>query len=120
MTTKGTVYALLTEVSVIQVPDNDIPEEQIDEWYHAENITKNTIIEYLADSFICVTKPEYTAKDILKNLDAIYECKSLATQLAFRKILLSLKLEGDKLLIRHFTNFENLITELIAASEKLK
>lgn len=46
---------------------------------NSENIAINTITEYLANSFIEFVKSEYTAKDILKSLNAIYERKSLAT-----------------------------------------
>lgn len=59
-------------------------------------------------------------REILQNLDAIYERKSLVTQLALQKKLLSLKLQGDTPLVKHFAIFDDLITELTAADARLE
>ena len=53
-------------------------------------------------------------------MDSIYGSKSLATQLALRKRLLRLKLQGDIPLIKHFTIFYYLIIELLSAGAKLE
>lgn len=116
---KFRIRSLLTELDVIKVIDQTIPEKLTDEWNKAERIAKSVIVEYLRDSFLGFVKTDNTASDVLKSLDAIYERKSLATQLAIRKKLLSLKLQGDTPLINHFTVFDDLITELLAAGARL-
>lgn len=75
---KFRLRALLTELNVIKVID----EEVTDQWMAAERTAKNVIVEYLADSFLTFAKTDNTAKDIFLNLDRLYERKSLATQLA--------------------------------------
>ena len=62
---------------------------------------------------------EDTSRNILQKLDAIYERKSLATQLAVEKKLLSLKFKGDTPLTRHFIDFDEMVVELQAAGAKL-
>lgn len=117
---KFRIRSLLTELDVIKVIDETIPAELTDEWNKAERIAKSVIVEYLSDSFLGFATSENTARDILTSLDVLYERKSVASQLALRKKLLSLKLQGDTPLIKHFTLFEDLITELVAAGAKLE
>lgn len=57
--------------------------------------------------------------EIITSLDSIYERKSTATQLVCRKRLLSLKLEGNTQLITHFSMFDEILTELLAAGAKM-
>ena len=75
---KFRIRALLSELDVIKVLDCEIPKTPSDEWNMAERIAKSGIVEYLSDSFLGFAKVECTAKEILQNLDAIYERKSLA------------------------------------------
>ena len=114
------VRGLMSELDVINVIDEEVPENLTVEWMRAERIAKNTIVEYLADSFLVFASTASTAKEIFKNLNTIYQRKSLATQLAVRKQLLTLKLQGDTPLVRHFMIFDDLITELSVAGSKLE
>ncbi|CAH0564599.1 unnamed protein product [Brassicogethes aeneus] len=114
------IRAILSELDVIKVIDSETPDPLTDEWIKSERIAKSMLVEYLADSFLGFAKEDSTTKEILQNLDTIYERKSLATQLALRKKLLSLKLQGDTSLIQHFTMFDDLVGELLAAGAKLE
>ncbi|CAD7087797.1 unnamed protein product [Hermetia illucens] len=108
-----------TELNVVQVVDSEVPDEITEEWKIAERTAKSVIVEYLSDSFLSFAKEEHTTKEIISDLDAIYGRKSVATQLALRKKLLSLKLQGDTKLIKHFTNFDDIIRDMLAAGAKL-
>ncbi|CAD7085369.1 unnamed protein product [Hermetia illucens] len=101
---KFRIRALLTELNVVQVVDSEVPDEITEEWKIAERTAKSE---------------ENTTKEIISDLDAMYERKSVATQLALRKKLLSLKLQGDTKLIKHFTNFDDIIRDMLAAGAKL-
>lgn len=116
---KFRIRALLCEMDVIKVIDDD-PKKECSIWEKNNRIAKSVIVEYLADSYLGFAQEESTASEILKRLDALYERKSIATQLALRKKLLTLKLQGDVTLIKHFTTFDELITELLAAGAKLE
>lgn len=111
---------LLNELNVLKVIDEEPPAEPDELFTRMQKIAKNTLIEYLSDSLLGIIKEEFSAKDIFQKLDTIYERKSIATQLALRKRLLNLKLEGDTSLIKHFQIFDDLIVELIAAGAKLE
>lgn len=116
---KFRVKSLLTELNIIKVIESEIPCDPSDEWHKNNNTAKSVIIDYLGDSFLGFAKGPTSAREIFQKLDEIYERKSLATQLALRKRLLTLKLQGDISLLQHFTNFDDIITELIAAGAKL-
>lgn len=116
---KFRIRALLSEMDLIKVIDEEPPKEQNEQWNKTCRTAKSVIIEYLSDSFLCFAKDESTPKMIIKSLDALYERKSIATQLALRKKLLALKLQGDIPLVSHFTTFDELISELLAAGAKL-
>lgn len=47
-----------------------------------------------------------TAKQIIDNLDKIYERKSKVTQVSVRKKLLQLNLNSESTSIKHITEFE--------------
>lgn len=111
---------LLNELDVLKVIDEDPPSEPDIKWLRKERIAKNTIVEYLADSLLGLITEYNSAQEIFAKLDSVYARKSIATQLALRKRLLNLKLEGETPLIKHFQNFEDLICELIAAGAKLE
>ena len=117
---KFRIRALIAEEDALQVLDKDRPETVRDEWKKQERIAKGIIIEHLSDSMIGFATEEDTSRNILQKLDAIYERKSLATQLiAVEKKLLSFKFKGDTALTKHFMDFDEMVVELQASGEKL-
>ena len=110
----------MNELDVLKVIDEQVPGRMTDEWIKAEKLAKSVIVEYLSDLFLGFAKTDDTAKQVLQSLDAIYERKISATQLAIRKKLLGLKLQGDTSLIKHFTTLDDLITKLSAADAQLE
>lgn len=106
------VRCVLTLMDVIHVIDEEPPKNLTDEWIRAENIAKCKIMENLSDSFLWCARSASTAKEIFKNLDAVYERKSLSREIALLKQLRSLKLQDDASLEHHFTIFDDLIVDL--------
>ncbi|KAK2577726.1 hypothetical protein KPH14_012818, partial [Odynerus spinipes] len=64
---KFRITALLAELGVANVINNNAPSPVTDEWNKAERIAKSVIIEYLADSFLDFAKTDKSAKEILKD-----------------------------------------------------
>lgn len=89
---KFRIRALLSEIDVIKVIDED-PLPDNESWVKNNKIAKSVIIEYLSDSYLDFAKKDDSAKDILKNLDTLYERKSIATQLALRKKVVIVKIK---------------------------
>jgi hypothetical protein len=118
-TWKFRISALLEELDVAVVVAQDVPAVPTEEWKKKNSLARNTIIEYLGDSLLGFAKEQEFAKQIIANLDTIYERRSLATQLTLRKKLLNLKTKPNENLQMHFTRFDDLVTELLAAGVKL-
>lgn len=116
---KRRIRALLNELDVLKVIDEDPPEMVDDEWNKAERTAKGVIIQFLCDSLLSFAEEHITAKEIVQKLDTLYERKSLPSQLAIRKQLLEMKFKGDTPLIIHFTVFEDFMIELLAAGAQL-
>jgi transposase InsO family protein len=118
-TWKFRISALLEELDVAVVVAQEVPAVPTEEWKKKNSLARNTIIEYLGDSLLGFAKEQEFAKQIIANLDTIYERRSLATQLTLRKKLLNLKTKPNENLQVHFTRFDDLVTELLAAGAKL-
>jgi len=58
---KFKIGALLTELDVLRVIDEDIPEKVDEQWKKAERCAKSTLIDYLSDSFL-----NFPTSDIVK------------------------------------------------------
>lgn len=114
---KFRVRALIVEEDALQVLDNEKPNKVSEEkWQKRERIAKGSIIQHLSDSMIGFATEQDTARQIFKQLDEIYERKSLATQLAVEKKLLSFKYKGNSSLVKYFVEFDEMVDELLAAA----
>ena len=81
-------------------------------WKKWERIVKGSIIEYLSDPMLRFSTKADTAKGLMKKLDAIYDRKSLATQLAKEKKLLKLKFKETTFLSKHLICFDEMMVYL--------
>lgn len=113
------IRALLAEHNVLKVIENEKPYVVNVKWRKSERLAKSLVVQHLSDSFLGFATDDMTAKDIIESLNSIYERKSIVSQLTLRKKLLCLKF-SDGNLINHFTIFDDLITELVAAGAKLE
>lgn len=111
---------MLAELAVLHIIDSAVPTVITNEWKKQDSRAKNVIVENLHDPFHGFAKENEQTWEILSKLDNIYERRSLATQLALRKQLLSLKLQGDNTLFQHFTRCDVIIADLLAAGTVLK
>lgn len=118
---KFRVLTLLAELDIDHVITEEPPAAPLpQDWVKAQKRAKGVIVKSLDDALLGFAKPDtITAREILSRLDEVYERKSVATQLAMRKTLLELRLEGDTALVKHFTVFDEMITELLAAGAEL-
>lgn len=112
---KFRILSLLSELDIDHVITTEQVRPVTPERIKAEKRAKGVIVKSLEDSLLGFAKGDVTAKGILDSLNEVYERKSVATQLALRKSLLELRLEGDTPLIKHFTVFDDMISELLTA-----
>ena len=75
---KYRIRSLLSDLNVVKVIDSEAPTPLSKDWMKAESTAKTLIIDYLSDSLLGVVGENLSARDIFKNLDSIYERKSLA------------------------------------------
>lgn len=114
---KYRIRSLIAEEDALKVLDETDPTEsdKLGEWAKSERIAKGIIIEYLSDSMLSFSTEADTAKNVMEKLDAIYNRKSLATQLAIEKKLLTLKFNETTSLSKHFICFDEMMVDLHAA-----
>lgn len=117
---KHRIRNLLCELDVLKVIEVEPPQPVTEAWNKAERVAKCTIVEYLGDTHLKYDKPGSTAKQIMQQLDNVYERKSSATELAVRNRLHRLKMKSDMKLKEHFEVFDDLLTELAAAGVNIK
>lgn len=116
---KYRIRALIAEEDALRVLDENVPDKPDADWNKKERIAKGKIIEYLTYSLLSFSTEKDTAKSIIEKLDAIYDRKSLATQLAIEKKLLCLKFKEDTALSKHLIIFDEMVVDLQAAGATL-
>lgn len=70
---KHRVREFLSEINVISVIDKETPDEPEESWLYKNRLARSAIVTYLSDSLLGLVKPDMTAIEIFKSLDAIYE-----------------------------------------------
>lgn len=111
---KFRIRELIAGKNALNVLENEPLKEINMEWEKSERIARDVIVEHLSDSIKCAQKNN-SAREIFKQLDSIYERKSLAAQLAIEKKLLNFQYNEDMPLIEHFIIFDEMIAELEVA-----
>lgn len=83
-----------------------------DEIKQQEKKCKQIIIESIDDDQLEYTKDVTFAKQMIDNFKAVYQRKSVASQLLLRKQLLTLKMHEGEAINDHFLKFDKLIRNL--------
>lgn len=81
---------------------------------------RNTILMCVSDKHIEYVKSCSTAFSMIKNLESIFERKSILSKLFIRKKLLQLKYQDGQDLQEHFSSFDSLIRDLESTGSKLE
>lgn len=118
---KYRIRSLIAEEDALKVLDEVAPTDPkaLSNWKRCERIAKGIIIEYLSDSMLSFSTEADTAKQVIHKLDSIYNRKSLATQLAIEKKLLTFKFKETTPLSKHLICFDEMVVELEAAGATL-
>lgn len=116
ITWRTRVRGCLRAKGLLDIVDQENPENPNPNWIKRDNAAKYLIQKYLADSHMGYAESEdVTAKEIFNSLNETYDRKSQASQMSIKRRLMRLKLEGETTLNDHFIKFENLISELSSA-----
>lgn len=116
---KYRIRSLIDDENALEVIDKEPPEKITDEWKKLDKIARSIIVKNLSDTMIVFATANPTAREIFIKLDNVYERKSLTSQLAIEKKLLTFKFKGDTPIASHFMAFEELLSEYEATAEKL-
>lgn len=111
---KFRVNILLEEKCVKRVLDDKVTdEERRNETFRKNEVkAKAIIVQCVSDKFLDCIKDCETAKDMIETLTRLFQRKSTISKLYLKRKLLSLKLEENIKLEKHFMKFESLIREL--------
>lgn len=116
---KDRMFCALDAQDLKKFVTEPIPLAPTEVWKKKNALAKSEIIFHLGDDFVrSAARTEY-AKNILDELMAVYERKSLATQIVLRKQLLLMKL-GNNSLLSHFSKFEGMMADLKAAGANVQ
>ena len=72
---KFRIKSLLAELQVLDVIDEAVPENPSAQWIKRNQTAKNTIVEYLSDTYLNFAKDQNRAQEILRELDSICEVR---------------------------------------------
>ena len=117
---KFRICSLLRSENLLRVIRDQIPLYPGRKWLKANDKALHLMIQNLADLHIGYAKNITSACEAMQALNKVFEQKSIAAQMSTRKKLTELKLKSEIPLTDHFANFEDLVTELIAAGDVLK
>lgn len=81
---------------------------------------KSIIVQCLSDKFLEYIKKCSTAADMMKQLESVFERKSIFNKLYLRKKLLALKCVLTDKMQDHFLKFDTIITELESSGTKIE
>lgn len=120
---------LLDEKSLLQYIQEDLETEiipklktdkEISDARHAEKRCKTIIVRSTHDSQLEIIKDKESAKAMIDSLRAVFERKSIASQLLLRRRLLTLKYSESDEMADHFVAFDKLFRELKSSGAKLE
>lgn len=114
---KFRVKTLLEEKGVSYVlKDNAMQQE---EYMKDDSKAKAIIVQCLPDKYLDIVKKAKSAKEMVDQLEGMFERKSVFNKLHLRRQLLTLKCSSDGKIQDHFLKFDNLLAELEATGCKM-
>ncbi|BES99547.1 Hypothetical protein2 [Nesidiocoris tenuis] len=106
-------------VTVENIDVSSLKEKDQEKFHEKDALARSLIISCLTDKHLEYVRSASTAYEMMKNLQNVFERKSVLSRLYVRRKLLQLKCKHDTELQDHFVVFDSLIRDLESTGSKM-